>query len=90
MLHNAFEGLMTDRTGRSIFNAVNFARDAADRMRVIVDNTLSTAHYMNNSSSVTYRLWFDPNAVNTMDQREIERQASLRGGEASRKRWTYS
>ena len=91
-LRNAFEDLLTERTGRLILAATNYARDINDRLRVIVDGGTITAAqlYMNGSSSVTYRLWNDPNAVYTVDQRDDMRQQSIQHGKISRQRWTFN
>lgn len=93
-LRNAFEDIATERTMRLILAATNYARDINDRMRVVVDGTVSTTvtggPYMNGSSTVTPRLWNDVNATFSMDQRETQRQASLQYGNISRQRWTHS
>lgn len=96
-LRNAFEDMATERTLRLLLAAANYARDINDRMRVVVDGTVTTSTtittgpYLNGSSAVgTYRLWNDPNAVFSVDQRETQRQASLQYGEIQRQRWTYS
>lgn len=91
-LRNAFEGLLTERTGRLILAATNYARDINDRMRVVVDSGSVTVNqqYMNASSTAgTYRAWNDVNAVYVLDQREQHRQNSLVAGEQSRSRWTW-
>lgn len=93
MLRNLADSMLTERTGRLILAAVNYARDSADRMRVIVDGGTVTAGnlYMNGTTSTTtYRMWNDINAVYTMDQREIQRQQSLINGEIARQKWAYS
>lgn len=94
MLRNVAEGMLTERTGRLILAALNYARDINDRMRVIVDGgtiNIGAGPYIQGSSTAgTYRLWNDPNATFSMDQREIQRQQSLINGEIARQKWTYA
>lgn len=93
--HSVLRDLAQDRTARLILAAVQYARDVNDRMRVVVDNTVSTATtaaYFNSSTSgiITPRMWYEAAAVLTMDQREIQRQQSLINGEIARQKWVYS
>lgn len=91
-LRNAFADMFTERTGRLILAAVQYARDANDRMRVVVDSgTVNSVALLNGSATAgTYRLWNDPTAAFTVDQREIVRQQSLMAGHQRRQKWSYS
>lgn len=91
-LRNAFAEMFTERTGRLILAAVQYARDANDRMRVVVDSgTINSVTLLNGSATAgTYRLWNDPYTAFVVDQREIVRQQSLMAGHQRRQKWSYS
>ena len=93
-LRNAFEELATETTLRKLVKAVTFARDLNQRLRVVVDSgsiSVTGGPYLNGSTTAgTYRSWYDVSATFSVEQREIERQASLQRGMISRQKWTYS
>lgn len=90
-LRNAFEDVATDALLRRLLNNVNFAKDINDRMRVIVDNTLSLYQYRANSTTAnTYRNWYDPNAINMVEDREQLQMQYKGDAKRSRERWTYN
>lgn len=95
VMRNAFEEMATERTMRLILAAVSYARDINDRLRVTVDNqvstTVSAGPYMNGSASAgTARLLYDVNATFTVDDRDEMRAATQHNARAARQRWTYS
>lgn len=90
-LRNAFAEVMTEMTGRRILAALSFARDTADRMRVIVDNQPAVLNLRGNSGTTgVVRLWHDAYAVDMVDEREIVRLQSAANAAAQRNaRWVY-
>lgn len=92
-LRNAFAEMLTERTGRLILAAVQYARTASDQMRVVVDSgsvTMSGGPYMHGSSTAaTYQVWNAPAATYTVDQRETARQQSQMLAELRRQKWRY-
>lgn len=96
-LRNAFEAMLTERTGRLILAAVQYARDANDRMRVVVDNTVpisgtinANAQMQNSSTAGAYSLWNNPNAVYSIDPRETLMLQSRLLAETRRQKWSYT
>jgi hypothetical protein len=102
-LRNAFEDMLTERTGRLILAAVQYARDANDRMRVVVDNTVpvsgtvtvngtvsSNGLLQNSATAGTYNVWYNPNTAYSIDQRELLSYQSRILAENRRQKWSFS
>ena len=75
-LRNAFEGIGTEGTLRRILQAVSFARDANDRMRVVVDSgTISGLNQINWGQNNSQPNYYGTGSPNSMDMRDMYRQA---------------
>ncbi len=77
--------------------ALLYARDVADRMRVVVDQSvaLSVAGSVNANAILwgaanVYPAWYSTGAPNSMDQRETQREMSRQTFQAQRARWTIT
>ena len=93
-LFNAFSEVALEQTMRQILRAVSFARDSADRMRVVVDNQPAVT-LQNGSSSTSLAnaaltvSHFGNNTWNIIDQREVQTVAAMQNFQLQRDRWTF-
>lgn len=71
-LRNAFEGIATELTLRRLLNAMNFAKDPQDRMRVVLENETNTnVRRISLWSWGTYaQRYLTDGSVNSVDPRE--------------------
>lgn len=93
-LRNAFDNLGTEAALRRLANLLTFARDAQDRVRVIVDSMpQATVYNRNTSTSVqasTGQAWYANSAWSDRDGREeIMLQYKQRADFVKRNRWTF-
>ena len=102
MLRNAFEGVATEGTLRRLLNALNYAKDLNDRMRVVVDTmptttvtgTVTAVTALNGiafGSSNVAPAHFASGAPNAFDARE-QQMILMRSNfqQARTQRWTFS
>jgi len=91
-LRNAFENVATEGTLRRILQLVNFARDANDRMRVVVDSgTISGLNQINWGANNGQPSYYSTGAPNSMDMRDMYRQAMRTNVIQTRQnRWTFT
>lgn len=90
---NLFGELAMESTLRQVLRAVTYARDTADRMRVIVDSGTLTIYNQNTSTSPNASTTPGPytsSTWNLIDQREIVRQQSEIAFMQARQRWTIT
>jgi hypothetical protein len=87
----------TMRMLASIYKTMNYSRDSADRMRVIVDNnptTTTTATLNNRSSAVALgastESWYSTQSWNTVDAREQLMEQSKNTVIGRMQRWVRS
>ncbi|HLO11218.1 MAG TPA: hypothetical protein VK190_03055 [Pseudoneobacillus sp.] len=75
----------------AMLRTVSFAKDPADRMRVIMDNNPMLYLYMRNSSSSlngNYEPWYSVGSWNTVDAREQLMAISNQNLTINMQRWT--
>lgn len=93
-LRNAFDGMATETTLRRLYNSLNYARDAFDRLRVIPEGG-----YISDSGIVammwgnrdTYPTWYGRGAPTSMDAREQQRaQMKSNFNNVRMNRWTIT
>lgn len=90
-LRNAFDGLTTDAMLRRVLNAVSFARDINDRLRVVVDSgTISGLNQINWGANLATPTWYSTGAPNSMDMREMQKAAMKNNVMMARQRWTIT
>ena len=87
-LRNAFEGLATERTLRSLLRNLNLAKTSSDQLRVVVDSgAVNTTVYWANAN--TYPSWYSTGAATSMDAREQQAELSRANFHAVRnQRWS--
>lgn len=100
-LHNAFGEVSSEETLRRLVNNINFSRDNADRMRVVID--VINAGLTTSSAVIGYiagqafgansvvPLMYQtgsPNAVDARDPLRIQHRANMIAIQQGR--WTYS
>lgn len=89
-LRNAFEGLATERTLRSLVRNLMFAKTPLDQIRVVADSgstVVSTATYWGNGN--TYPVYHSTGAPVSMDAREQVRDVSMANFQSVRmQRWS--
>jgi len=73
-LRNAFEDVATDRLLRRVAHLMNFARDANDRIRAVVDSGAVDVTAIRWGSNNSNPSWYSTGAGNAMDTREMQRQ----------------
>lgn len=93
-LRNAFDSLGTESALRRIANLLTFARDSADRIRVVVDSSITSLVYNRNSTTATQgntsNVWYNASSWSDRDGREeIMLQYKQRADFNKRNRWTY-
>lgn len=93
-LRNAFDNLGTESALRRIVNLLTFARDSADRIRVVVDSQPAVYVYNRSSGtsiqSGTGELWYSALSWNIVDAREpLVMQNKSRADFIKRNRWTF-
>lgn len=113
-LRNAFAAVATEATLDRLAGALEainrwmidrdrhdkaFARDAADRLRVSVDNTQTVSTASSVPITVVlrmgvgndvYPLWFASGSPNSMDAREIQKLQAATYFQQTRQRWVFS
>ena len=91
-LRNAFEELTTEGTLRRLLQAVSFARDANDRMRVVVDSgTISGLNQINWGQNNGQPNYYGTGSPNSMDMRDMYRMAMRTNAMMARhNRWTFT
>lgn len=91
-LRNAFEGMATDALLRRVLSAVNFARDSGDRLIVnLASGTVSGLNQINWGANNAYPSWYSTGAPNSIDQRDLYRQAMRANAIYQRQnRWVIS
>lgn len=94
-LRNAFEEMATESLLRRVLDALRFARDQQDRMRVVIDNQPNAGINMNNTTTSIVNAGqqpslFSPGSWNVMDAREEFRDISLQSFQNTRSRWTIT
>lgn len=69
-----------------------YARDAADRMRVVVDNSGATMGYVNLRWAVdnVWQPYYSSGAPTSMDAREQQRELTVQTFAQQRARWVFS
>lgn len=92
-LRNAFDSLSTESALRKIANLLTFARDASDRIRIIVDGGSISVYNRNSSTDMpatNLPLPFANHTWNAQDARETQRiQMRLNADLTRKNRWTY-
>lgn len=90
-LRNAFDALATETTLRRLYNSLNFARDALDRMRVVVDGGGIEVRGINFGWHGGHPFWYGSGSPNSMDAREVQR-AQMRSNAINvrNNRWTFT
>lgn len=90
-LRNAFEGVATDSNIKRLLQQLHFARDSADRLRVIIDQTLSVrvhdVAWGNNGGTPGY---YASGAPMSMDSRETQRFIVRDAVIQNRNRWSVT
>lgn len=93
-LRNAFEELGTEGTLRKILRAVQFAKDSADRMQVVVSNQATVSVVAANQGNSLNGLGvapYAPTAWNAHDVRAEYQELSHQSFQSGpRVRWTIS
>lgn len=94
-LRNAFDGVASERTLKRILQAVNFARDPQDRMRVVTDgssslsvsgSTVNLYLGFNGATPLYYAATGSPTSVDAREQLAAAAHANFN---ANRARWTF-
>lgn len=92
-LRNAFAEIATEFTLRKLIEQTRFARDAADRLRVVIDSsaTIPASVYTNNANAnISTVTPFGGSAWNANDARHEMQEASLQSFQMTRNRWSIT
>lgn len=86
--HSVLGGL--DTIMRAILREVTVAKDTVGRVRVVLDNQPNVSSmFMNSGTAGQQRPWYDVNAVWSVEQREMHRQALAVPAQQLRAQWTF-
>lgn len=93
-LRNAFGEIATEFTLRRLVDQLRFAKDSADRMRVIVDSAPQVTVWAQNNSagmaSTATAAPYSASAWNAMDARAEMQELSQQTFQITRNRWSIT
>lgn len=91
-LHNAFGEMALEGTLRRVLDRLNFARDANDRLRTLVDSgTINTVQQLTWGANNSQPGYYGTGSPNSMDMRDMYRMAMRANVMTARhQRWTIT